>query len=373
MNNETKIKKKVIKIYKKTSILTEAKQIKQFIENNKVIPKACTLDNGVRLSPYSLSYLMSELINNPKRTDYSLKAVVKYNTQTHKDTINEKVTQKDYLKMINNFLEYCNTQKRVPSYITTINTKTRVSFELFMYCLSKIVVYYANNNTLPNYCQFNAKDITNTTSNNKTSKKTNSTSTSNCTNPYTSTPQLTTTKQGLGQNYPYSCGANSTQQALYKLSKKIIPEKTLMQIGGVTTAGVGHQGINTMIAWFNKTHNTNYKVTWKNFSDLGNDRDSRFQALAKLICKPNIAVICHIGYANSGNSPITKNSKIFGHYEVLDKINTKTKYVRALNSLGNKINNNTYAGHLQERTFETQASFFANTPGGQKALCIIRE
>ena len=144
-----------------------------------------------------------------------------------------------------------------------------------------------------------------------------------------------------------------------------------MQIGGVTTAGVGHQGINTMIAWFNKTYNTTYKVQWKNFSDLGNDRDSRFQALAKLICKPNIAVICHIGYANSGNSPITKNSKIFGHYEVLDKINTKTKYVRALNSLGNKIDNNAYAGHLQERTFETQASFFANTPGGQKALCII--
>lgn len=363
----------MIKIYKKTSIITEAKQIQQYIEKNKKIPTACTLDTGITLSPYSLSYLMSQVILNPKKTDYTLKAVVKYNTTQHKDTINEKVIKTDYLKMINNFLTYCNTQKRVPSYITTINTKTRVSFELFMYCLAKIVVYYANNNTLPNYCLFNAKDITNTTTNNKTSKKTNNTSTSNCTNPYTSTPQLTTTKQGLGQNYPYSCGANSTQQALYKLSKKIIPEKTLMQIGGVTTAGVGHQGINTMIAWFNKTYNTNYKVTWKNFSDLGNDRDSRFQALAKLICKPNIAVICHIGYANSGNSPITKNSKIFGHYEVLDKINTKTKYVRALNSLGNKINNNAYAGHLQERTFETQASFFANTPGGQKALCIIRK
>ena len=362
----------MIKIYKKTSILTEAKQIKTFIENNKTIPKACTLDTGVRLSPYSLTYLMSELISNPKRTDYQLRAVVKYNTTQHKDTINnEKVYLTDYQAMIKNFIQYCEEHKRVPAYITTIKSKTKVSFELFMYCLSKIVVYYANNKTLPNYCTFTKGFIPNSTSNSKTVEKTNNQSTSNCTNPYTSTPQLTTTKQGLGQNYPYSCGANSTQQALYKLSKKIIPEKTLMQIGGVTTAGVGHQGINTMIAWFNKTHNTNYKVTWKNFSDLGNDRDSRFQALAKLICKPNIAVICHIGYANNGNSPITKNSKIFGHYEVLDKINTKTKYVRALNSLGNKINNNAYAGHLQERTFETQASFFANTPGGQKALCII--
>jgi len=82
----------VIKIYKKTSILTEAKQIKQYIENNKKIPSACTLDNGVRLSPYSLTYLMSELILNPKRTDYSLKAVVKYNSDKHKDTIMKKCT-----------------------------------------------------------------------------------------------------------------------------------------------------------------------------------------------------------------------------------------------------------------------------------------
>jgi len=355
----------------KNTIITEASQIKSFIEKNKKIPLACTLSDGKVLSPYSTSYLIAKLIKNFKSNDINLSDVIRYNAEKHNDTINEKVMKEDYLFMITNFLNFCHENKRVPSYITTKKSKVKVSFELFMYCLAKIVVYYKENNTLPNYCLFNKTNIQNTASNNKTSKKTNNQSTSNCTNPYTSSPQLTTTKQGLGQNYPYSCGANSTQQALYKLSKKIIPEKTLMQIGGVTTAGVGHQGINTMIAWFNKTYNTNYKVTWKNFSDLGNDRDSRFQALAKLICKPNIAVICHIGYANSGNSPITKNSKIFGHYEVLDKINTKTKYVRALNSLGNKINTNAYAGHLQERTFETQASFFANTPGGQMALCII--
>ena len=42
--------------------------------------------------------------------------------------------------------------------------------------------------------------------------------------------------------------------------------------------------------------------------------------------------------SNSGKEPITRNSKICGPYEILDKVNIKTKYVRALNSLGKKIN-----------------------------------
>ena len=140
--------------YKKTSITTEAKQIRTYIEKNKKIPSACTLDNGITLSPYSLSYLMSELIQNPYRTDYPLNPVRGYNTTHYIDTINEKVTLKDYLQMIQNFLEFCNTNQRVPSYITTTSTKIRVSFELFMYSLSKIVTYYQDNNALPTYCIF---------------------------------------------------------------------------------------------------------------------------------------------------------------------------------------------------------------------------
>jgi len=175
----------------------------------------------------------------------------------------------------------------------------------------------------------------------------------------------------LGQKYPWSCSAHTVMQELYKLTGIKVDEDTLIKVGGVTTNGVGHDGINTMIAWFNKKYGFQLKVQWKNFSDLGETRDERFKAFAKLICKSNVAILTHIGYANAGERKITKGDKIFGHYEGLDKVNIKTKYVRALNSLGSKINANAYAGHLQDRTYETQASFFANTPGGQKALCII--
>lgn len=361
----------MIKIYKKTSITTEAKQIQKFIENNKKIPSACTLDNGVRLSPYSLSYLMSELINNPKRTDYELKAVVKYNTQTHKDTINEKVTKSDYTKMINNFLTYCNTNKRVPSYITTINTKTRVSFELFMYCLSKIVVYYTNNNTLPQYCIFNKTDIQNTKTTTTNTQKTNSQSTSNCTNPYTSKPHLKDSNKG--QDTPYGCANNAEQQAFYKLLGKVYKESELAKLSGTTTNGTSHQGIETCIAAISKKTGVKLTVKWVNFSDLGKTIEERFEALGKIICQKNKAAITHIAYVNGGEKPMTKDTKVyFGHYDgPIEQIDTKRKIVKVISSLGTKKANGSYTGKIQERSYSVEASYLRYTPGGQPSICII--
>ena len=342
--------------YKKSSILVEAKQIKTFIEKNKVTPKACILDTGVTLSPYSLSFLMGELILNPRKTDYSLKAVVKYDTSKHKDTVNEKIIRTEYLIMVTNFLKYCEEHKRVPSYITSISSKTRVSFELFMYCLSKIVVYYANNNTLPNYCLFNAKDITNTTSNNKTSKKTNNTSTSS--NLYTQKGlNHNLGCNGLGQCTPYYCACNSLQQMFHKLYNKTVSEKTIASWAGTTHNGTDHQGINTAI----HKYDPNLKVSWKNFSDLGNTTEARFKKLGELMSDNNTAVFTHLAYKYR-----------FGHYEVPYQIDTKNKTIKVLNSLGDRSGNG-YLGYIETRTYNLEADYIRNTPGGQPSICIIRK
>ena len=334
--------------YKKTSILTEAKQIKTFIETYKKIPSACTLDNGVRLSPYSLSYLMSELISNPKKTDYTLRAVIKYNTQTHKDTINEKVTQKDYLKMINNFTQYCNTNKRVPSYITTITTKTRVSFELFMYCLSKIVVYYANNNTLPNYCLFNAKDITNTKTTTTNTQKNNNQSTSNCTNPHNSK----TGCDAMGQNNSYYCGVSALQKCLYKLGIKKYTQKQLASVCATTTAGTSHQGLRTGVAYVSKKENIKLTVTEKNFSDYTPKQ------IRDIICSPNKAIIFHNLYRLR-----------YGHYEFIKAVNTNTNEFEVINSLGNKCNYGCFCGYIEKRSYKTMKSYASGI--SQPSLIII--
>lgn len=126
--------------------------------------------------------------------------------------------------------------------------------------------------------------------------------------------------------------------------------------------------INTAIAKISQKSGINLKVQWKNFSDMGESDKERFENIAKILCKPNIAIIWHILYINGGSGV---SGKGFGHYEYLDKINTSTNYVRALNSLGDKNNDGSYQGRLQDRAYSIQSHYARNTNGGQPALCII--
>ena len=322
---------------KASDIFKKSAEIKTYVEKNKKLPVTVQI-NGVNISIYSFSYLMASLITGKYAIkNYSTIGVIKYNANTYTDTIaGEQVLKADYFSMINHFLTYCRGNKRVPAYITTSKSKTKVSYELFTYCLSKIIVFYSKNKSNPNWCVMDKKDLKPATD-----KKKN-----NCENPYTSSPHLLTTKEGIGQDYPYDCSANAVQQLLYKLTRIKVSEDTLIKVAGVTTKGVGHDGINTMIAWFNKKYNYNLKVQWKYFSDLGSSGDARFKAFGEIICKSNVAVLTHIGYAHAGKSKIVKGDTVFGHYEVIDKVNIKTKFVRALNSLGKKINSHAYEGHL---------------------------
>ena len=101
---------------------------------------------------------------------------------------------------------------------------------------------------------------------------------------------------------------------------------------------------------------------------MGATDKERFKNIAKLLCKDNTAIIWHILYINGGTGV---SGKGFGHYECIDKINTSTNYVRALNSLGDKNNDGSYKGRLQDRAYSIQAYYARNTYGGQSALCII--
>lgn len=365
---------------KKNSILGESEQVKSFIEKNRKLPMTCTLDTGNTITIYSMSYLMAKQLVNWSVNGISTVEVVKYNTTPYVDKINNvKVKKNVYLDMSLRFVKYCEKNHRVPSNIIVTGERGSASFELFTYCLSKILTYLKKNGTFPNYCLFNKADIQNTKSTSVNTKKKTTSSTSNktktvkenCKNPYTSTPHYTTKGcNKLGQCTSYYCGPHSIHQAMRKYGITKYNEKTLASWCGTTHNGTDHQGINTCIAKIGKQTNNKFKVTWKNYSDMGKNDNERMKNIAQLLCQPKYAIIWHIAYINGGTST---SGKHFGHYEYIDKINTSTSYVRALNSLGDRNSDGSYDGRLQDRKYNVQSYFARNTPGNQSALCIIEK
>lgn len=169
-----------------------------------------------------------------------------------------------------------------------------------------------------------------------------------------------------GQCTSFYCAPHSAHQLLKKFGITKFSEKEIAQKMGTTSKGTSHEGIKTFWAWVSKQVGKKFTVQFKNFSDLGSTKEKRFEALGKLLEKDNVGVITHIGYQGNGNS--TKGT-IFGHYEVLDIVNTKTRFVRALNSLGVKNRDGSYQGHLQDRNFDLEARYIANK--NQPSICVI--
>lgn len=361
---------------KSNLIIQEAKEVKDFIEKNKKLPSFCTI-GGTQYGIYTASYLFAKLLTVPNNQNIAAISATGPST-TFKGTINEKVLANDYRDMIKRFVAYVESNKKVPAYITTVKSQTKVEYDLFVYCLCKIIVFYYNNfNSFPAYCIFNSSNIQNKLTYSSTSSKSTTTSTSskaktaksNCQNPYTSMPHYTSIGcNKLGQCTKYFCGPHSVHQAMKKFGITKYSEKTIAGWAGTTLAGTSHPGLNTAIAKISKETGIKLTVEWKNFSDMGNTTNERFANIAKILCKDNKAIIWHIAYINGGEST---NGTHFGHYEYVDKINTNTKFVRALNSLGTKNSDGSYQGRLQDRAYDVQAYFARNTPGSQPALCII--
>ena len=228
--------------YETKALVTEASQIKNFIEKNKKIPKAATLATGETLSSYSIAYLLSLAVkDNLKTKSYDLVNVIIYNpAKKHVDTINKDVSKKDYMIMIDNFIKFCRKYHRVPRYITVPSLDIKVSFELYLYCISKIVVFIDKNKKLPNYCNFNKSFSSNTKKVTSTVKKEVKKSTSTSKKVaiskkirFVSQPHyLTLGCNKLGQCTKSLCGPHTTRQALKKFGITKFSEKEIAKFAG---------------------------------------------------------------------------------------------------------------------------------------------
>ena len=339
-----------------TDIIKEAVEIKNYIETNKKLPNYCTIQ-GNQYSPYTVAYLISRTIANLKADTFNVKAIGKPN-QGFSVKLNENCSKTTYLDMIERFNDYCSKNGRVPAYVITIQNKA--DFTTFLYGICKIIVYYKENKTLPKTCLFTSKYIDVNKKEATKTKNNQSTSTSSNANieVYTSSPHYTNTGcNNLGQCTSYYCGVHSVHQVLRKFGITKYNENKLAGWAGTTTAGTTHQGILTAIA---KASNGKLKAKWINFSSLGNDTNSRFKALGKLINQSDTDCIIHNLYRLK-----------YGHYETIHKIDHTNKTVYVLNSLGNKCGTQAYCGYIEKRTYPEYAKYIANTPANQPSICLI--
>ena len=226
----------------------------------------------------------------------------------------------------------------LPNYVTYQNTRYMKANMVNM--IERVLQYEANHGRIPLTVGTEIVDL------NKQSQ-----STSSSLNPYLASKGCS----GMGQCTGYYCACNSVQQAIYRLTGKLISESTLAKVGGTTTNGTSHQGIDTMFAWFNREYGFDLKHEWLNFSDLGSTQAARFQKLQQLIDKG--AVFCHLLYRDK-----------YGHYEVPYQVNGAN--IKVLNSLGDSCGSGTYCGYIETRSQAAQVSYINGI--SQKSICVVK-
>ena len=336
------------------NIKTLANTVKIYIDKNKKLPSTVTI-NKVKYTWPQIWYILSYAVNNLGK---SLTKVPNINkcTKANGKVINEKITSSDYKDQAKRILQYMKQNGKAPNFVTTVKSKTRVRPRVSIDALARAVVYY-----------YEKKKLLTVTFNSKRFKSSKPTTT--CPGPrYTSSPHWTEQGAGyLGQINPYNCGPHSVRQSIKKFGINI-NESTLASWAGTTTSGTDHDGINTAIAMAAKQAGVKIDVEWKNFSELGSNDAARFKALGELLCQKNVAAFLHILYSGAGDYYDPDDE--CGHYEPLDRVNTETKYVRALNSLGSRDGYG-YYGHLQDRTFNLEAQYISGI--SQKSVCILRK
>ncbi len=134
-------------------IISAAKTVKTYYQNNKKLPASVTA-GGVTLTMPEFLYLMSQAIvqlGNSNTKDIAYKSGIAAPASPTGDNINSRQLTKDnYLRLANNLVTYMNNHNRAPNYASTGVGK--IIFEELIDASARILAFYGdNNNQLPNY------------------------------------------------------------------------------------------------------------------------------------------------------------------------------------------------------------------------------
>ena len=252
-------------------------------------------------------------------------------------SVNIKLTKKEYLAIMKRYVAWVEKNKALPNYITI--KKKKVKPRIWNAYVGYLFKVYYEKGKLPstepiksNIYSTEQKSSTITTSNKTSSTYTYLTS-QGC--------------SGMGQCTPYYCACNSLQQSFYRTTGVWVNESTIAGWAGTTSDGTDHEGINTAVAQFNRKYGKNVKIAWYNFSELS------WSKVNEMLNKG--AVFFHLLYRDQ-----------WGHYEPIKTVGDDLKI---LNSLGDSCGGGSYCGYIETRSRSTQARYISGI--SQKSVAFL--
>lgn len=147
------------KVFTFDQIMDGAKNLRSHVEKNGLLPNAVTI-NTVRIDIPTFSYLLSKAIqeaNSGKKGNIAIIDIASNYSNNGDTSIKGDLDKDEYLALLNSLISKSSEDGRIPNYITTDLGK--VSPNLYIFGLSKVLDFYRLNNRLPNYVTLNAKDV----------------------------------------------------------------------------------------------------------------------------------------------------------------------------------------------------------------------
>lgn len=147
------------KVFTFDQIMTGAKNLRAHVEKNGLLPSAVTV-NTIRLDIPTYSYLLSKAIqeaNSGKKGNIAIIDIDSNYSNNGNASIKGDLDKDEYLALLNSLISKASEDGRIPNYITTDLGK--VSPNLYVFGLSKVLDFYRLNNRLPNYVTLNGKDV----------------------------------------------------------------------------------------------------------------------------------------------------------------------------------------------------------------------
>ena len=146
------------KVFTFNQIMAAAKNVKTYIQKNGRLPTIVTV-NTVKLNIGNFTYLLAKSISNlnsNKKSDVGIIDISSSYSNNGSYSINGVLTKAQYISLVNTLISKLESNHQIPGYIDTPIGK--VSPDLYVFGLSKVLDFYSTNSRLPNSLTLNVAE-----------------------------------------------------------------------------------------------------------------------------------------------------------------------------------------------------------------------